>query len=218
MIITGFLTIFIGTKILIKNTRNPSNISFFLLCLFGGLWALAKAVQYSVFDQQLHDLFINKIIYFFGLATPLCYLILAYHFPYKLKKYSKGIIYLIFSIAFTILLLTLLGVLKFHETQILNDVLKREVIFSQYIILTIYYFLYILAGFFILLKKYFVVEGVYKYQIKYLIIATISVFILIGIVNVLLVLLNNFTYDWVGPIFLFIHFFIISYLIYFKAR
>lgn len=216
MLCVGLLTLLLGFYILKKNIKNANNISYFFLCIFGGLWVLAKAFQYWSLDEDLHDLLINKMAYSFGLLTPLFYVIFAYNFPYKFKIYSKRLMILIYLIPIIIVLLILFGILRFHETQIINNILYRRVIFNQYLILTIYYFTYTLGGLIILLQKYFTIASVIRQQIKYLILATISVFFVTGIVNVLLILLNNFTYDWLGPIFLLTHLIIFGYFILYR--
>jgi len=42
--------ILLGFLIYRKNRENSSNIWFFLMCLFGGIWGINKAFQLSVMD------------------------------------------------------------------------------------------------------------------------------------------------------------------------
>jgi hypothetical protein len=74
------------------------------------------------------------------------------------------------------------------------------------------------VGLNILFKKYIVADGVYKDQIRYLMIGTTLTFLTTGIVSVVLLLFYNFKYDWLGPIFLSIHLLIIGYFVFIKPK
>ena len=75
-----------------------------------------------------------------------------------------------------------------------------------------------LLGLKILFKKYCVAEGVCKSQIRYLMIGTALTFLTTGIVSVVLLLFNNFQYDWLGAIFLSIHLLVIGYFVFIKPK
>ena len=215
--IVGLLNIILGILILKKNSKNSSNIWYFYLCLFGGSWAVVKAFQISVLNLFLQDFVITKLIYLFGVLAPFSYLMFAYNFPYKLKVYSKKLLYLIYLIPAIFIVLNLIGILKKHNTYIINNLVQREVIFNEFLIFAIYFFIYVIFGFILLLAKYKKDSGIYRNQIKYLIIATLGTFITTGYVSIILLLFNNFTYDWLGALFLLIHFGVAGYLIFFKS-
>jgi len=48
--------------------------------------------------------------------------------------------------------------------------------------------------------------------------ATLGTFLTTGFVSVILLLFNIFTYDWLGAVFLFIHFGFVGYWIFIKNR
>ena len=215
-LIISLLNIFLGIFIYKKNSKNASNIFYSGLCITGGLWALFMAFLLIVKDLNILEN-VNKGAFIFGVLPPLFYLLFAYNFPYKLKVYSKKIIYLIFLVSTVLFILILFGIIKMETIEVINGKVIRSSIFYDYLIYTVYFFGYVLWGFAILLKKFFKDSGIYKQQIKYLIIATISTFIFTGTVSIILILFNIFNYDWLGPIFTLIHFIVVGYLIFYKS-
>lgn len=216
--IIGLLNIMLGFFVFQKNRQSSSNKWFFLMCLFGGGWGIIKAVQLSWMNIYWNEHLIVKLIYILGILAPFAYLLLAYNFPYKVKVYNKKIGLLVYLIPLVLVFLVIIGVLKKENDFIINNTLHREINFYDFLIFAIYFFTYVFTGFIVLLKKYFLATDIFKLQIKYLIIATIGTFLTTGFVSVVLLLFNNFTYDWLGPIFLLIHFSFIGYLIFIKNR
>lgn len=212
--IIGLLNIILGLIVYFKNRKNPSNFWFFIMCLFGGGWGINKAFQLSIMDIYWQEHIIVKLTYIFGVLAAFAYLLLCYNFPYKIRVYSKKLLYLIYTIPTTLVVLDIFGLLKKQDNFIINNTLYREVRLLNFSIFALYFFLYVFLGAGILVKKYFVAEGIHKMQIKYLFFATLGTFLTTGFVSVLLILFNNFTYDWLGAIFLFIHFSFAGYLIF----
>ena len=206
ILVISFLTILLGLLVLFKNYKNSSNVWFFLMCLFGGGWGVMKFFQFIIMDEYVLNFFINKVVYIFGILAPLAYLILTYSFPHKLKKYSKKLVSLVYLIPSILIVLVFFGILIMQDNFIINNVLHREVIFFDFLIFSLYFFVYVFAGFLILLKKYHSKEGASKGQVLYLMIGTILTFLTTGTVSIILILFNNFKYDWLGVIFLLIHF------------
>ena len=215
-LIAGLANIILGIIVLRKNTKSPNNIWFFLMCLFGGSWGVTKAIQLSLMNIYWHDLIISKLVMFLGILAPFAFLMLTYHFPYKTKIFSKRLQFTIYLIPAILLILTLTGVFEYMKAFIMNGDLNWDVVLFDYSIFSIYFFLYVLCGFVILLKKHFKSGGYQKIQIKYLMIATISTFITIGFVSIILVLFNNFRYDWMGALFMMIHFTVLSYYLFYR--
>lgn len=218
ILLASLLTIFIGFLVLIKNYKSPANLWYFTMCLFGGLWGLMKVIQFSIMDVYWHDLLISRLVMFFGALAPISFVMMTYYFGYKLNKPSKKNIYLLVFIASIVPLLNILGILRHADISIIDNSLHREIIFRDFLIFALYYFIYIFFGFYILLKKYLTSEGVTKIQIKYLIYGTVGNFLTTGVVSVILLLFNNFKYDFFGPIFLLVNFFFIGYLVFIKSR
>jgi len=216
ILIVGLVNVILGFFIFKKNPRSPINFWYFLLCFTGGGWAVVKAFQLSTPDLFWQYALIVKLTYITGIFAPLSYLMLAYHFPYRIKDYSKKVIGFIYAVSVIMACLVALGILVNNETYNINGVLHREVNFFHFLIFSVYFFVYVIWGFILLLKKLFKDAGIYKLQIKYLTLATAGTFFTTGVVSVILLLLNNFTYDWLGAIFLFIHFAFAAYLIFYK--
>jgi hypothetical protein len=216
VLIVGLINIILGFFILKKNSKSPINFWYFLLCFSGGGWAVVKALQLSTLDLFWQYAVIVKLIYIAGIFAPFSYLMLTYHFPYRLKDYSKKIIGLVYAVPIIMACLVASGVLVNHETYIVNGVLHREIIFFHFLIFFIYFYIYVIWGLILLLIKFFKDSGIYKLQIKYLTLATVGTFFTTGTVSVIFLLFNNFSYDWLGAIFLLIHFSIAGYLIFYK--
>jgi len=216
--IIAFLNIILGVFIYTKNRKSLGNIFYCLLCVFGGLWAVSMALFLIIRDPFIINNIINRAVYFSGIFVPLFYLLFAYNFPYKLNKFSNSFIRLLYIIPSILGIIVLIGVFKTEIIEVSGGSLVHYTIFQNYLIYTIYFFLYVLGGLAILLNKLTKDIGVYKTQILYIIFATILTFIIIGIVSFLLPLMNNYTYDWLGPIFTLIHFMVVGYLIFIKSR
>jgi len=216
--IIALLNIILGVVIYKKNTKSKSNIYYTLMCITGGLWAIF--MSWLLIERNLYVLenFVIKGIYIFGTLPPLFYLLFAYNFPYKLKVYSKRVISLIYFIPAVFILLILFGFFKMESVVIIDNILNQKSVHLDYTCFTLYFFTYILWGLVILVRKIKRDPGSYKNQIRYLIIATIGTFITTGFVSVILPLFNNFTYDWLSPLFLLIHFGVAGYLIFYYPK
>ena len=218
ILIIGLLNIILGFVVYLKNRHNPSNFWFFMMCLFGGGWGVVKSFQLSVMSIFWQENVFIKLIYIFGVIAAFSYLMLAYNFPYRLSLYSKKLLSIIYSIPIVLVILVLAGILKKETDIIINNVLYRQVNLFDFSIFAAYFFAYVIFGALILLKKYHSADGIHKIQIKYLFWATLGTFITTGYVSIILLLFNIFTYDWLGAMFLLIHFGIAGYLIFIKPH
>jgi len=153
ILIVGLMTVILGFFILKKNSKSPSNITYFCLCLFGGSWAVMKSFQLSVTNIYYHDFLITKLIYIFGTLAPLAYLMFSFYFPYKLRLYPKKLYISFLLIPAALILLILTGVLKMESTQIIGKIIIRDIITFDFSVFAVYFFLYVFIGFVLLLKK-----------------------------------------------------------------
>ena len=168
ILIIGLLNVFLGFVVYLKNRKSPSNFWFFIMCLFGGGWGIIKAIQLTVLDVYWHEILISRILMIFGMMAPLAYFMLAYHFPYKIRLFSKNLLFFIFFIPLILMGLTALGILRYVNVSVINNTLHREIILFDFSVFAIYFFAYVILGAGILLKKYRSAEGIHKLQIKYL--------------------------------------------------
>ena len=217
-LIVSILNFVLGYIIWRKNYKNPSNFFYFAMCASAGLWSLAMTFLLIVRDLFLLEEVIVPATYLFGTLPPLFYLLFCYHFPSKLKRYPKATISLIYSISFILIFLILTKILTMEEIELIGNNVKQRAVFPNFLLFTIYFFGYILWGFIILWKKlinnsYFN----YRHQIKYLMVAIISTFIVIGTVSILIPLVYSFALDWLGPIFLLIHLIFIGNFLFIKS-
>ncbi|MCX6784689.1 MAG: hypothetical protein NTV81_01990 [Candidatus Komeilibacteria bacterium] len=216
ILIIGLLNIFLGLVVYLKHHKQPVSFWFFVMCLFGGGWGVVKAFQLSVMDIFWQDHVFVILVYIFGILAAFAYVMLCYHFPYKDKIYSKPLTFFIYFVPLVLIVLGLLGIIKIHENSIIDNILYREIRFTDFLVFGIYFFVYVFLGAGLLYKKYLSADGVHRIQIKYLLIGTLGTFLTTGYVSIFLLLLNNFKYDWLGAIFLFINFSITGYLIFIR--
>lgn len=216
-IVIALLNIFLGLFILRKNYKAPGNIYYCGLCISGGIWAIFMAFLYLVNSNQLLEICL-KGTYAFAILPPLFYLMFAYHYPYKGWNYPEWLLKLIFTITVIMEVVFLSGLLNLQEAFIQNGVLQQIVHFKYFLVFSIYFFGYILWGLVILIIKIIRDSGFYISRISYLIGATISTFIIVGIISVILPLFDNWSYDAYGPFFTLLHFTIVGYLLFYKVN
>ena len=217
--IIGILNIFLGIVIYNKNRQSLNNIFYGLMCFAGGMWGIFMSFLWITKDENLVNNFVVRGMYLFAILAPLFYLLFAYNFPLKSFIYSRKVLNFIVAIPIILIILILTSVLTMESITFSGDSVNSEFIASNFIFFVIYFFAYIIWGLAILLKK--VGKDVFrshKKAITYLIIGTISTFFLTGIVSVIMPLLGNSQYDWLGPIFLLVHFVVVGYLIFFEFR
>jgi len=128
------------------------------------------------------------------------------------------LIKIIFIIPLIVEVLFLSNILNLQDAFIQNGVLQQVVHFKDFLIFSIYFFSYILWGLIILIIKIRRDPGFYRGRIGYLMGATISTFIITGIINVILPLLGEWSYDSLGPLFILLHFIVVGYLLFYKVN
>lgn len=216
-VIIAILNIILGIIVYKKNNKSKSNRFYRNLCFTGGIWALFMAALLIIKDAFVLEHFIIKGIYFFAILPPLYYLLFSFYYPYNLETSQKKLQILIYAIPSVMAIFVLLGVLKMETFQLVHNQIYQTVVYPDYFILSLYFFGYIIWGFIRLLNKLNKDSGSYKNQISYLIIATFTTFVFTGSVSIILPLAGTFAYDWLGPIFLLIHFLTVGYLIFIKT-
>jgi len=197
-IIIALLNIFLGIFILQKNYKNPGNLNFALMCVSGGLWAMLMAFLYFIDNNQLL-IYALKGTYAFAILVPLFYLLFAYHYPYRLWNYPPWLTKAMVAVPIALAVCFISGLLNFQDF---------------FIMFGLYFFAYVLWGLVILFKKLRSIEGIYRINLKYLIAGTMTSFIITGAVSIILPLFGNFTYAWLGPIFILIPCVVASLLIF----
>lgn len=216
ILIIALANIILGLFIISKYRKILGNIFFGLMCVSGGLWALTNGLLYSNFFENYY--LVIKILFVFAILAPLFYLLFAYHFPIKTKLYSKTSNYIIYFIPSILIIFVILGVFKIQTVLIVDKQVYQPVVFHDFLIFSVYFFYYVSWGVILLLQKYFGNLGIYKIQIRLVILATLITFALTGFVSIILPLLGISNYDWLGGIFTSIFFFIVGYLLFYKRE
>lgn len=214
-LIVALLNIIIGIIIFRKNPKNKSNIYYAALSISAGLWSLSMAaLAYSNRTWEAA----NEWAYIFGILPPLFYLLFACHYPYQLSERPKFLLPLIYFVPVVLLLSGIFGIIDFISVTVVDGVYVEKAIWPGSLIFTVYFFIYILLALIVLFKTAGKVEGIYKSNIKYIIILTLSNFIITGTVSVFLPMINIAAYDWLGPISTLINVIFIGHLLFFRNR
>ena len=191
-LIIGLLNIFLGFFILRKNPKNPGNINYAGLCVSGGLWALLMAALLTVNSQVMLDWVVIGT-YVFGILPPMFYLMFAYHYPYRLWTYPLWLTRLIYGASLIFISLIIFRIVILEKAEYINGTYSQHAVFPYFLFFAVYFFAYIIWGLFILFKKFRSIEGIYRMNVKYLIAATFSTFIITGTTSVILPLLISTT-------------------------
>jgi hypothetical protein len=214
LIIVAILNVFLGILIIAKDNKNLGNIYFSIMCFSGGLWTIFMGLLRIITDINILESYILKLTWEFSILPPLFYLLFSLNFPYKYKNQLK--LAWLYLIPITLIILNLLNIFRVESIYFENNRLVEKTIFNNYLMYAVYFFGYILAGFFILAKKYFSETGINKIRIKYILWPTLITFIIVTLFSITLPLVNKYFYDWFSPIFTLINISIIGYLIFIK--
>jgi hypothetical protein len=214
LIIVAIFNLFLGLLIISKDHKNYSHVYFGLMCVFGGLWTMFMGLLNSITDIRILETYILKFTWICSIFPPLFYILFSLNFPYNIKNQFKLLwLYLIPGL---LIFLSLLNSFQVETIYFENNRLVEKTIFDNYLIYAVYFFGYLLVGFFLLSKKYFSESGINKIRIKYILASTFITFLVVTLFSIILPLVNKYFYDWFSPIFTLINFIIIGYLIFLK--
>jgi len=213
LFIASLLNLALGLFIILKNYKNKINIYYGLILLGAFFWSLGMSLIQVIDNVDILNTVVERIIYIPAFLIPLFYLLFSVHFPYKVKSFFEKILslYIVASVIFT--LLVIMGVINPEIYSLENGVIAQSSNNLDYLIFTIYYLVFVLSSIFILFRKYVSSAGVIRKQLIYIILASSLSFIFALIVSIILPILNNFQFDWLGPLFTLINFFIIGYFV-----
>jgi len=215
LLIIGILNLGLAIIVYWRNRKNLANFYYSMMVFTGSLWVFGN-FAYSLFlDQPDIRLAVISIIYICTLVTSFYYFIFTYNFPYKTFKLPRPFLTSLYIFVFLYALVLGFDSNYLIDLSILNT---NEIIINlgNYWTFSVIFSLFIISGFIILFKKYFLVEGVYKSQIKYVLWATILTYTLASLTNLITGFWNNFDFHWLGPVFSLINFLVIGWVLFRK--
>lgn len=198
MLLTLF-NLFLGILVLKKSPKNSINISYFLFAFGISAWTITNAI-FQITNNYLISYIICILAYYAGalIALPFFYFTLVFPAGFSnLKKHHKWLVVMWAILWFIIISfpdITLKGVAL--DGPVKSLITGPGLIF-HFVSIAILMF----AGITNLLIKYTKVKGFLKWQIRYVLIGVFTMTIFGILFNLILPILNNYSFVWLGPIF-----------------
>ncbi len=210
--LTGLINLAMGIFILSRGQRNRVNLYFSLVTLANFFWTFSLFFWYLAWSDQVLRLF-SGLPYTFAWLVVVSLFYFTINFPYKSLKYSIFFNYFIIVVSVAIVAYTTFFNKYFVRVADLNT---NSVYYDQWghLIYSILLILLILASIMVLFKKYKVAEGIFKFQLKLILIGVLVGTIFGCYFNLILYYFGGFKYDWFGPIFTLIISIVVFYFIY----
>jgi signal transduction histidine kinase len=194
----GGLNIVLGILVLVRTIKNRINVMYALLALGIFVWSIGL-----VFFDNAED-FTSALLWaqvYYIAAGFIAYVFLNFclAFPYSKIKYTrvKHIIFVLPFLATSVIVFT-----PYHVETIFIQPWGKDVILGWgYALYTVYFILYMGAGFLWLWKKGRESVGIRKLQIRYVLLGTLIATIGAATTNLIYPLLGNYQHIWLGPIF-----------------
>lgn len=207
LVITFLVNLSLSIFVLLKNHRSLRNQSFSLFVLAISGWTLSLAI--TLFTQNI---FWGKITFFFGTMTPGMMLFFVLFFSPKARWQNKYWLLIVPPIFFAAISL-LKSELLFQELKIVRGGLNPEKKGALYPMFSVYVVGYCLAAARLAYIEFKKSTGLYKIQIKYVVLGTSSCVFLALASNIVLPFLGVDEFKAWGPIFSIIMISFISYAI-----
>ncbi|HLE48860.1 MAG TPA: ATP-binding protein [Patescibacteria group bacterium] len=196
LILSGILSIPVFLVVLVKNPKNPLNLSFSVFILNVIVWAFAIAF-FRLSKTQEPALFWSRMIYVSGSIVPSA----IFYFSYTLVngKFPEKIWTILLVTVPFIFFIPLFNTNLWIERIILDDQGNSVILGPVYIIWAIYLGIIYNTALVILIRGMMRLKGNIRSQIRYVLLASMLPMV-IGIVpNVILPQLGNYRLIYIGP-------------------
>lgn len=209
------MNLYLAGFVFFRNRLSAVNFYYSLMVLCGTFWIMGLLGYSLSLDNPVNRLAFVNILYIATLLTGFYFFIFTCHFPYPTFRLPKWLTAVLYAIVFGFSFL-----LSVKPDFLLNfSLLDTNVEVTQmlnYLIFSIFFGAFVLAGFIVLFKKYKRSEGIHKRQIVYVLWGTALTYILATITNLLPSFWNSYQTYWLGPVFTLFNAFAIAYLIFRK--
>lgn len=212
LFLVSVLNAILALVILSRNFRSQVNV-YFSLYIFGIVfWALGLGMYYITSSYE-GTLFWVQVYYNAANVIGFAFLMFAMAFP-KGKLSMQHMLYVVLPTATLFTLIFAQPSFMYQDIVISAD--YKEVIFNPvgYAFYSLYFLVYYGLGFYLLIKKYKNMYGVYKIQLAYILIGNVIGGIFGVVFNLILPWFGNYQLIWVGPQFTIINVLIMSYAMY----
>lgn len=215
LLVIAVLNLYLAGFVFFRNRHSPSNFYYSLMLLCGTVWILGL-FGYSLTFNAFHPfarLALINILYIGTLLASFYYFIFTCHFPYPTFKLPKWLRAFLYALVFGLAALLSLKPDFLIDLSILETNMEMTHIMN-YLVFSLVFGAFVIAGFVVLLKKYFKAEGVSKRQIGYVLWGTALTYVLASITNLLPSFWNSYSTYWLGPVFTLINVSFIALLIF----
>lgn len=199
LLIAGIINLAMSIFIISRGWKNKVNLYFSLMTFFNFLWATGLLFVNPFFNSGIIR-FAAAVVYPIALMVVVSLFYFIIYFPYKIFSLSKFYNNLIFGIVFIISIFCIFGYKIFAQDVSLIPRLVVHYEFWSYFIYTVLLMTLMILGVLILFLKFKKADGIFKWQLKLVLMAVI-----IGtsgglFFNVYLVTLGIFDYMYLGLI------------------
>jgi len=212
LFIVALLNLLLGSLLIKRNRLSRFNLYFGLLCISGGIWSALMATLHLVISPIGLD-WILRLMVAISTLMFLLYLLFAIEYPYPFSIKKR---WLIFILPFALIVLAVSGFFPVEQLSFSDGRLIEQTIFSNFIIFSCFYIVYLFLTFYILFKKFFASSGLQRLQLKYILLSSGTTFIIMTFFSIIMPLTNGYFTDWFSPMFTLFNLIFISYWIYFK--
>lgn len=209
----AFLNFSLGASIFLHSKRSVTSMWFSLFAFWLGVWSFGM-MMYASDQSSWATIFAwSLILHFAGACIALSLLFFSFSYPEDKMPFNK-----IWQIFFTIPLFIIFYFL-FINKQIIVDLKilleSRQLIYGLwYPFYFGYFFIYMGGSLLTLFVKASKIKDLFKKkQVMFVFLGTFFPIVFTGIINMILPAFGDFTYAWVGPIFLLIVLMFIAYAI-----
>jgi signal transduction histidine kinase len=188
--------------VLLKGKSNKYNVYYFLVVLSLTLWVFGVGMFYYFPYVHDNDLFFVKLLYFFGALIPTSFLGFVILFPDNkntIKEWRKIFLFFPNLILFYLIFMTpfiIRGVYMVDDVKVISYGDLVWVFNFEFIV-------FMLIAYILLLKKYHYLKNrdhLLRTQFNYIITGTSITSLLGSFFNVILPMIGNFSFFWLGPL------------------
>jgi signal transduction histidine kinase len=204
--------IVLGSFILLRNSRDLTNVFFGAFILTAALWSLGLS-QFIFTNKTGAAIAWAEEYYLAAACIPVLFLAFAISFTGNIKRLKTWQFLLIAAMLGGALLLVLTPNMLIEGIQ--RHDWGKEVILNKkgYLIYTLYFVLIVAAGFIVLLRALKSSRGIFRTYLKFLTIGLAIAYALGMTFNLFFPVWGNYEYIWVGPLFTLVYISTVSYAI-----
>ena len=215
LIIIGGLNLCLGLYVLLRSWKSYLCWTFFSLTVGASFWSVCLSLSNILNINSNIALFWSRMSYIGALIITASLFLFGYLFPleFKIPKklfYWSGIpiLFIIFLLIWPSFIIQDLNLKDFGYDEIYNP--------FGYIIFSFVFLFYMAMGFYFMIKRYIISDGIHRKNLKMVLIGVGIASIFGTIFDLILPFGNYWKLNWLGPYFILIMIFFIARIIFRK--